>query len=93
MPSHEVHREMDRLFLGKEFPLVHIQKDLFAPLFGKGHRRVGHDDLSNIIIALFSDDPLGAYLSGRLHDMVDRFMPYEYSRLFGRRLRKGKWRW
>lgn len=36
MPTHKIHRLIDKLILGKEYPLVHRYADA---ILGKGHRK------------------------------------------------------
>jgi len=54
MPTHELHRRMCRLLLGK--PYDHIHKILDSPaIFGKrGHRRYFHD--MPTVLAIMSKD-------------------------------------
>jgi|GEM_PF-2468364 len=92
MPDRATHRFITKLFLGDEYNYVHLMKDLFAPILGKQHRKLGHDTLSNVLIALTTKDPLGSFLAGELHDLVDNIIPYDYNVLFkkGKKVRERK---
>jgi len=80
LPSHRVHRVVDRMLLGRECPSVHRFLDEPYKLLGSRHRILRHDLLT--ILALAAQDPvLGA--SALLHVLTD----YGYSAL-RRRLRK-----
>ena len=73
MPDNMTHLNLDELIFGKRFERVHHEKDVYAKWLGPSHRRIAHDPLSNIIIAFaqYPDDPVRAFLSGQVHDMVD----------------------
>jgi len=73
MPDNKTHRNVDRLLFGKEFVRVHHEKDVYAKVLGPSHRRIAHDPLSNLIIAVtqYPDDPLRAFLSAQVHDLID----------------------
>ena len=69
MPSHAVHRWLDRLVLGKAYPEVHRLMD--APAFvikGRRHRELFHDPVQ--LVLLFGDDP-EKLASALLHVWLD----------------------
>lgn len=69
MPTREVHRKVDRLILGEEFPEVHRIKDLPAKFLGAKHRRLFHDvDTAVLLGAIYGPK---AFLSALLHDLAD----------------------
>lgn len=74
MPDRKTHLQIDKLFLGKEYNRMHATKDIPAAWMGPSHRSVLHDPASDLFLALvlYPDDPLGAFLSGMIHDAVDR---------------------
>ncbi len=74
MPDHKTHVSIDRMLFGKEFVKVHHEKDVYSKFLGPSHRRVAHDPISNVIIAVtqYPEDPLGAFLAASVHDAVDR---------------------
>ena len=73
MPSRKTHLTVDQLVFGRTFPKVHRSKDVYARYLGPSHRRVAHDPVSNVIIAMtqYPEDPLGAMVSATLHDLLD----------------------
>ena len=70
MPSHEEHRRITKLLLGKEYPEVHSHKDAPVKKLGSRHRILRHDPLTNLALAAKSGDP-GAFVAGALHDVTD----------------------
>lgn len=70
MPSHKLHRLLDRVVLGREYPWVHKLMDSPALLLGKKHRVLFHDPQTALLIALLSCDPK-AGLSCLLHQWLD----------------------
>lgn len=80
MPSHRVHRLIDRMLLGREYPSVHRFLDEPYRILGPRHRILRHDLLT--ILALASQDPVLG-VSALLHVLTD----YGYTAL-RRRLRK-----
>jgi len=70
MPSHRVHRAIDRLVLGRELPHVHRFKDKPYKVLGRRHRVVFHDPDTNIILGLLFGPE--AMVSGFLHDLADQ---------------------
>jgi len=73
MPSHRTHRRIaESLGLGG-LDYIDSAKDSAAPYLGKGHRRVGHDlETSIVLAAARSDDFLRALARGVVHDTADR---------------------
>lgn len=70
MPSHEVHRRVTRLLLGREYQDVHSFKDRPVVVLKGRHRVLRHDPLTNLRLAAETGDP-GAFLAGTLHDVTD----------------------
>jgi len=69
MPTHKVHRAIDRLLFGKEFPNVHRYADL---ILGKGHRKKwGHSIFHTTLLYLLTKRKEYA-LSHMAHVMADR---------------------
>ena len=70
MPSHKVHKLINRAILGNDWEVVNLFKDAPYRLFpGKKHRQYFHDDATNFLLgALFGPD---AMLAGFLHDWAD----------------------
>ena len=50
-PNHEVHRYIDKLFTGKEYPDVHKSLDWPVFVLGRGHRVLFHDYPTAIVLA------------------------------------------
>jgi hypothetical protein len=71
MVSHEEHRRIDRLLLGKEYPWVHRYLDRPARWAGKGHRRYRHDMQTVALVLLASKDPKAA-ISAFMHIAADQ---------------------
>ena len=72
MPSHQVHKLVDKLVLGRKYPHVHKLKDKPYKVLGRYHRVIGHDPFFNLLIAcIFGPD---AFLSACLHDLTDRLV-------------------
>ncbi len=73
MPDNKTHLSLDKLIFGKEFKKVHHEKDVYAQWLGPSHRRIAHDPISNVIIALtqYPNDPVRAFLSAQMHDLID----------------------
>lgn len=73
MPDNKTHKELDRLVFGRVFEKVHHEKDVYAKYLGPSHRRIAHDPISNLIIAMtqYPEDPLKAFVSAQLHDLID----------------------
>ena len=51
MPRHKVHRLIDRIFLGREYPDIHRWMDEPYKRLGPRHRMLRHDLLSCIIVS------------------------------------------
>ena len=70
MPSHRVHKAINRAVLGNDWEIINILKDWPYRLFpGPKHRQFFHDDTTNLILgAIFGPDAL---LAGFLHDWAD----------------------
>lgn len=67
---HKHHMLVDRMILGKAMPEVHRFKDGPAKYLGKNHRRLFHDHLTNMLLgAAYGPE---AFISGELHDLLDR---------------------
>jgi len=62
MPKHKIHRYIDPLFLGKEFPHVHRWMDEPYKLLGRKHRILRHSPQEVIIKYGLSDEALGGLL-------------------------------
>jgi len=52
---------------------VHRLKDAPSTWLGPSHRKLFHDPVSDLIIAMatYPNDPLGAYASALFHDAAD----------------------
>jgi len=84
LPSHRVHRLIDRLLLGREYPEVHRYIDEPYKVLGPRHRVLRHDLLT--VLQLASIDP--AYgASALLHILADYGSSY-----LKRKARRGR-RW
>jgi len=83
MPSHRVHRALDRLVLGRELPFVHRFKDKPFKVLGRRHRVVFHDPATNIILGLLFGPE--AMVSGFLHDLADHAESLARKHMRGRR--------
>jgi hypothetical protein len=73
MPSRRLHLFIDRVFLGGEYPLVHMYKDSEWVRLGKKHRVKHHyNTLENAYIScLMYGCSVKAFLSAELHDVFD----------------------
>jgi len=72
MPPHRIHKKIDRIFLGKEYPDVHRDMDEPAKWLGKRHRILRHDPV--YVFLRFAPD-WNRVASGLLHiaaDMAER---------------------
>jgi hypothetical protein len=72
MPSHKLHKYVDKLMFGKAYPEVH--KALDKPCFwlGKKHRILFHDPLSAMILAYKASNDSYGWLSGYMHTWLDK---------------------
>ena len=86
MPSHELHRKIERLLLGSDFRDVHLALDMPAFLGVKGHRRFFHDPVSAALIGYALHGSRGA-LSALLHIALDRAVKGRKAKLLGRLLK------
>jgi len=68
MPNHEIHRYIDKLFLGRKFPHVHHRIDEPYKSLGRKHRILRHSPHEVILKYGLSDEAL----SGLLHIYADR---------------------
>jgi hypothetical protein len=68
MPKHKIHRYIDKLFLGREFPHVHKWMDEPYKSLGPKHRILRHTPQEIILKFGFSDEAL----SGLLHIYADK---------------------
>ena len=70
MPSHRVHKAINRALLGKDYEFVNLFKDApYRLIPGKRHREYFHDDATNFLLGvLYGPD---AMLAGFLHDWAD----------------------
>jgi len=76
MPSHRIHRLVDKIFLGREFKDVHRDLDEPAKWLGKRHRILRHDPI--YVFLRFAPD-WERVASGLLHiaaDMAERRLRY-----------------
>jgi len=71
MPSHEIHRRIDKLILGKEFPQVHHFLDKPAAWVKTGHRRFRHSE-DIIAWVLLAKRDVNAAASALLHLLADK---------------------
>jgi len=69
MPSHRVHRLIDRVFLGREYPDVHRWMDAPFKTLGRRHRVLRHSIPE--VVAAYWWDP-GRLASGILHIYTDK---------------------
>jgi len=67
MPSHKMHRALDRLIFGEEFKDVHKFLDSLATLGSKHRRYPPHNMLS---LLLYTQEPR-KLISGFLHILLD----------------------
>jgi hypothetical protein len=80
VPSWKVHRLVDKIILGREYPEVHRALDLPYIWLGPRHRILFHDPASAMLLGYAVAGPGGA-LSALLHITLDR----ELSKMVGRR--------
>ncbi|MEM1558576.1 MAG: hypothetical protein QXG12_08285 [Thermoproteota archaeon] len=74
MPSREVHEYIDKILIGRSFPLIHRYKDSAWRYLGAKHRRKHHfNHLENILIScLLYGCNVNAWISAELHDLFDK---------------------
>jgi hypothetical protein len=68
--KHKHHMLLDKVVLGRAMPEVHRFKDGPAKYLGKHHRKLFHDHLTNILLGVVYGPE--AFVSGELHDLLDR---------------------
>lgn len=74
MPSHKVHRLIDKLILGKEYPQVHKFADA---ILGKGHRKKWGHDVFHVLLLykitknINKKDRVNMLISHLMHIAVD----------------------
>jgi len=70
VPSHRVHKAINKALLGDDWEVVNLFKDAPYKLFpGPKHRKYFHDDATNFLLGvLYGPD---AMLAGMLHDWAD----------------------
>jgi len=68
MPSHRIHKLVDKIFLGREYPDVHRDLDEPAKWLGKRHRILRHDPL--YVFLRYHNNPK-KMISGLLHIITD----------------------
>jgi len=68
MPKHKIHRLIDRIVLGREYPHVHRWMDEPYKILGKKHRILRHDPITLFL----KYGPSPEFISGLLHIMADR---------------------
>ena len=74
MPSRKVHNVIAEAIVGLPYDLansVNAWKDAPAAYMGPSHRKVRHDLLSNIFIAMQKEDKEKALAAALLHDLLD----------------------
>jgi hypothetical protein len=79
LPSHKVHRAVDRLLLGREYEDVHAWMDEPFRWLGPKHRILRHDPLS--IAVRYWNDPdraLSAFLHIATDGSVSKIKTYKY---------------
>jgi hypothetical protein len=67
MPKHKVHRLIDKIFLGEEFPDVHAWIDRPYKYLGRRHRILRHTPIEIVAKYGFTKKTL----SGLLHILAD----------------------
>jgi len=67
IPAHRIHRRIDKLLFGREYPEVHRFLDSMASLGGK-HRALPPHDVWSLMI--YTQDPQ-RILSGIIHILTD----------------------
>ena len=70
MPSHKKHRSCDKVFLGKEYPLVHRYMDEPYKVLGMRHRVLRHDIETCLLLGIMFGE--NAFRSAVLHIVLDR---------------------
>lgn len=70
MPSHRMHRLIDRLLLNKGYPEVHKFADA---VLGKGHRKKWGHDKTAVALTYFLTRDIDAVISHVLHIKADEY--------------------
>lgn len=70
MPSHDVHKLIDKLFLNKEYSDIHKFLDDPVRWAGPSHRKYRHDPQTLLMILLARQD-IDSFLAASLHLMAD----------------------
>lgn len=71
MPSHYLHKKINKFLLGKEYEDVNIFLDFPYKFFGPKHREVfGHDPTSLLLLYLITKDK-EKFKAGLLHVLTD----------------------
>jgi len=86
MPDRKIHLLFDKLILGEEHPEVHKFKDAPAKLLGPKHRIYFHDHTTNLLLGVMYGPK--AFLSGELHDMLDKHYTQQKRKTQKRRKRR-----
>lgn len=72
MPGHRLHRLVDRLFLGREYPLVHRLADYPYRLLGPRHRILFHNERIHPLLTAVLLGDIDAGISHYLHIRLDK---------------------
>jgi len=75
VPQHEIHYNIDDIFIGQKMPEVHQILDILSDE-GPNHRRLFHDD-STVADVLGATSSYEAAWSARLHLIADRIVRRE----------------
>jgi hypothetical protein len=71
MPSHRLHRAVEKAILGESFSDIHRTLDLVGVVGMRGHRRWLHDPFSAFMVGYALHGQKGA-MSGLLHITLDK---------------------
>jgi len=71
MPSHKIHRIIDKLLTGREYGWVHELLDVGVKQLGPQHRRLTHNQETCGLIFLLSGGDIGALVSAEAHLLAD----------------------
>jgi len=82
MPSHQVHRAIDKLLTGKEHPEVHRYLDRPAKFLGPGHRVLRHS-LLEVAMRFNPVTQPEEFISAVAHIELDKGEAYWRKRLRG----------
>jgi hypothetical protein len=81
VPSWRLHRLVDKIVLGREYPEVHRALDLPYLWLGPKHRILFHDPVTATLLGFMIAGPGGA-LSALLHITLDRELSNRVARLW-----------